>query len=142
LGCGAGWLLTLFIGEGGDVVGCRADAVTAPRLSGPDLVTFIDLDLALIIDPITGEATLVDEADLVRRTREMGYPDSLVRGAWEGIADVRDRLERRRWPFAPGGGPPADRTPTAPSLGDGQGRRRVRRPTLSAPPRPASAAGH
>lgn len=133
MGCGAGWLLTLSIDDGGDVVGCRADAVTGPRLSGPDLITFIDLDLDLIIDPMTGEATLVDEADLARRTREMGYPDSLVRRAWEGIADVGDRLASRRWPFAPGGGPSTDRSPTEPLL----------RFALSAPTSswPTSAAG-
>lgn len=112
--CGAGWLLTLGIDPLGATVSCRGDAVIPPVRSGPGLVTFVDLDLDLDIDPRTGEATLLDEEDLLRRAREMRYPDAVVRAAWEGIDDLWDRLRSRRWPFTAAAAAPPDARAAAP----------------------------
>lgn len=99
VGSGGPWLVTFAYDAAGRLVAARADAVLPPAWAGPGLVTFTDLDLDLEIDVGTGASTVRDEEDLARNGAAMAYPAAVVASAWEGIREVRERLERGRWPF-------------------------------------------
>ena len=93
------WLLTITLDDSGAPGRARADAVLPVASAGPALVAFVDLDLDLDIDLRRRTAVLRDEADLMRRTRELRYPRWVVRAAWAGLGEVRGRLAGGRWPF-------------------------------------------
>jgi len=91
------WVLTAFLGADGRAERLKVDAAT-PVTAQPDpLLWFCDLDIDLQID---GSAVVVcDEDVLLRRAREMAYPQEVCCRARAALDDVTARYLAQRWPF-------------------------------------------
>lgn len=91
------WVLTAVLGPDRDIERMKVDAAT-PVTAGPDrLIWFCDLDIDLQIDG--GALTLRDQDVMLRRAREMSYPQSVCRRAHAALDEVTECFVARRWPF-------------------------------------------
>jgi protein associated with RNAse G/E len=84
-------------GEDGALASVELHAACPAERLSVTLITWIDLDLDFVV---RGEdAELVDVDHFHARARELGYPASLVHGAWAGISELAPCFTTRAWPF-------------------------------------------
>ena len=74
--------------------------VCTPAAVGPDEISFVDLDLDVVLED--GALRLEDEDELELHRLRYGYPEHLVIGARAAAAAVAQMIEDGRGPFAPG----------------------------------------
>jgi hypothetical protein len=92
------WWALCAEGDGaGDVVGYVLHAAAPFEVTGPELVSWIDLDLDFEVHG--DEISLEDEVEFHEHARSMNYPDDVVRGAWAGISLIAPRYTTGAWPF-------------------------------------------
>ena len=72
-------------------------AACEPTVVDGDLVSWIDLDLDVILED--GTVKVLDEAAFMEHADTMHYPEHVVHTAWSGIAAVTPRFINQEWPF-------------------------------------------
>lgn len=95
---GEWWVLCAYTDSMRSLNGFKVHAAAPFDPSGGDVeIVWVDLDLDFEV--AGDEEGVKDEAQFHTHAQTMGYPRSVVQGAWSGISTVATRYATGDWPF-------------------------------------------
>ncbi len=92
------WFNTMFdFDDRGDLLEIYCN-VALPYVFDARLLTWVDLDLDVVLTPESG-AFVVDDDEFVEHAARFGYPDVVIERARATESMLLDRFDRRAYPF-------------------------------------------